>query len=470
MIDNLKKFKINQVITLDTEKIDKATLGSKHIKLISANSILWNVKIFNEILDAKKFKNIKKIKINNKINDIYLNRKSVELSYFNFSKLNKLNNEFFFYNLAIPKKIKFEFLLRNFQIPLFARQEKRKILLDGDKSIRKKWREKYKFKNTSNEFVNFLNKTIPEVFPRVFLDKFYLLKNISKKLNWPNEPNKILSSYAHFDDEVFKRYVSDLMSKKKSTYSIIQHGAGGIYKEHIGHFFEQKISNKYFTWGWKNNKKNFPLFITTNFDKNRKQNFNKAKFLLSIYQFPLFPQRSGFGYSWQHSRNTFYTNFLLNFLSNLNRGLIKNIYVKCIFLYKPCVQEIEIKKKFKDIKFINTTKKTHQINYSFQLTIETFLSTGFFESMSLNRPVILLFNSQLVNLNDKFDVWIKKLKKLKICFTNLSDAINFINSNHKNLKNWWYDKKLQKTREEFCSIFARNPEKYKKMFNEEISK
>ena len=95
MIDNLKKFKINQVITLDTEKIDKATLGSKHIKLISANSILWNVKIFNEILDAKKFKNIKKIKINNKINDIYLNRKSVELSYFNFSKLNKLNNEFF---------------------------------------------------------------------------------------------------------------------------------------------------------------------------------------------------------------------------------------------------------------------------------------------------------------------------------------------------------------------------------------
>ena len=111
--------------------------------------------------------------------------------------------------------------------------------------------------------------------------------------------------------------------------------------------------------------KKFPTFITTNFDKNRKQNFNKAKFLLSIYQFPLFPQRSGFGYSWQHSRNTFYTNFLLNFLSNLNRGLIKNIYVKCIFLYKPCVQEIEIKKKFKDIKFINTTKKHTKLTILF---------------------------------------------------------------------------------------------------------
>ena len=71
---------------------------------------------------------------------------------------------------------------------------------------------------------------LPEVFPRIFLDKFYLLKNISGKLNWPNEPKKIVSSYAHFDDEVFKSYVSNLMSKKKSTYSIIQHGAGGFIK------------------------------------------------------------------------------------------------------------------------------------------------------------------------------------------------------------------------------------------------
>ena len=163
----------------------------------------------------------------------------------------------------------------------------------------------------------------------------------------------------------FKSYVSNLMSKKKSTYSIIQHGAGGIYKEHIGHFFEQKISNKYFTWGWKNNKKNFPLFVTTNFDKNLKQNFNKAKFLLSIYQFPLFPQRSGFGYSWQYSRNTFYTNFLLKFLSDLNRDLIKNIYVKCIFLHKPCVQEIEIKKNLKILNLSIQRKKLTKLTILF---------------------------------------------------------------------------------------------------------
>lgn len=470
MIENLKKVNVNRIITLDTKRVDIATLNSKHIKLISTNSILWNIKIFNEILDTKNFKNIEKIKIKKKTNDIYINKKSVELNYLNFSKLNKLNTDFFFYNLAISKRMKFEFLLKNLQIPLFAKQEKRKILLNNDKTIRKKWKEKYKFKNTSNNFVNFLNKIIPEIFPRIFLDKFSYVKNTSRKLNWPKEPKKIISSFGHFDDDVFKSYVSDLMSKKKSTYSIIQHGAGGIYKEHIGHFFEQKISNKYFTWGWKNNKKNYPLFVTTNFDKTRKQNFSKTKFLLPIYQFPLFPQRSGFGYSWHYSKNTFYTNFLLNFLSHLKKDLIKNIHVKCIFLYKPCIEEIEIKKKFKGIKFINTSKKTHQISHSFQLTIETFLSTGFFESMTLNRPVILLFNPHLINLNKEFYIWIKKLRERKICFTNLSDAIKFINFSHTNLKNWWYDKKLQNTREEFCNAFARDPEKYKKKFYEKISK
>ena len=64
--------------------------------------------------------------------------------------------------------MKFEFLLKNFQIPLFARQEQKKILLNSDKTIRKKWKEKYKFKNTSNDFVNFLNKMLPEVFQEYF--------------------------------------------------------------------------------------------------------------------------------------------------------------------------------------------------------------------------------------------------------------------------------------------------------------
>ena len=81
------------------------------------------------------------------------------------------------------------------------------------------------------------------------------------------ETKKILSSYAHFDDEVFKNYKSNL---KNTKYYIFQHGAAGMYNEHVSQFFEEKLSDRYFTWGWKNNNKTFPLFVTSSFNNNKK--------------------------------------------------------------------------------------------------------------------------------------------------------------------------------------------------------
>ena len=81
-----------------------------------------------------------------------------------------------------------------------------------------------------------------------------------------------------------------------------------MYNEHVSQFFEEKLSDRYFTWGWKNNNKTFPLFVTSSFNNNKKSlnlSSKKIKILLSIYQFPLFPQRSSYGYTKDLSRNTF---------------------------------------------------------------------------------------------------------------------------------------------------------------------
>ena len=468
MVLAIKKRNFKKIITLETKNISLATASSTHIKITSLNSILWNTKLFNEILKFQGFKKLEKIKIKKNFENSYVNKKNIKLKYLNFNKLNKLNTEFFFYNLAIPKKLKINFLLRNLQIPLFSKTEEKKVLLPNEVEIRERWKKTYKFKNSSDKFVNFLNTMMPHVFPRIYLDKFVEVQNISKNLNWPKKPKKILSSYAHFDDEVFKNFASKLISSKKTKYLTFQHGAAGMYKEHVGQFFAEKLSHKHFTWGWKNNKNNFPLFVISNF--NNKNNIKlKVKILLSIYQFPLFPQRSSYGYTCDFSRNTYYTNYLISFLSGLKKNLIKNTYVKCQILHRPCLQENQIRKKFKKIKFINTLKKSHQISHDFQLTIETFLSTGFFESMTLNRPVILLFDKNLSNVNKKFHYWIKKLKRNNICFDTLKDANKFLNHKTKDLEAWWFNKSLQKTRIEFCNIYARNPKQYENIFNKKIA-
>ena len=463
----IKKKKIKKIITLDTRSVNLATTSSTDLKIISLNSILWNIKVFNRIFKFQGFKKIEKINIKRGFEKSYINKKFARLKFLNFNNLNKVNNEFFLYNLAIPKKLRIKFLLKNLQIPLKIQDEK-KISFCQMKKIKRNMEKTYKYKKSSNKFENFLNASIPDAFPRIYLDKFKQVESISKNLNWPKKPKKILSSYAHFDDEVFKNYKSNL---KNTKYYIFQHGAAGMYNEHVSQFFEEKLSDRYFTWGWKNNNKTFPLFVTSSFNNNKKSlnlSSKKIKILLSIYQFPLFPQRSSYGYTKDLSRNTFYTNYLISFLAGLNKDLIKNVFIKCQYLYKPCLQEAQIKKNFKKIKFISTLKKSHQISQDFHLTVETFLSTGFFESMTLNRPVILLFNKNLTNINKRFLFWVKKLKKDKICFESLKEANQFLNNKSVNLKKWWFGKNLQKTRIDFCKLYARNPLEYENTFEKKI--
>ena len=461
MVLEIKKRNFKKIITLETKNISLATASSEHIKIVSLNSILWNTKLFNEILKFQDFKKLKKIKIKKNFENSYVNKKNIKLKYLNFNKLNKLNTEFFFYNLAIPKKLRINFLLKNLQIPLFSKTEEKNVSLPNEKKIREKWKKTYKFKNSSDKFLNFLNAMIPHVFPRVYLDKFVEVQNISKNLNWPKKPKIILSSYGHFADEIFKIYASNLISNG-TKYFIFQHGAAGMYKEHVGQFFEEKLSYKYLTWGWKNNNKNIPMFVNTKLHQSAKFENKKVKnkILFSIYHFPIFPQRSAFGYSCRFGINTYYTNYLIKFLRGLNKNSIKKIFVKNYKLYEPCVQENVIKKEFKNIKFINTNKFSYQINHKFDLTIETYMSTGFFESMMLNRPVILLFEKKLINVDESFTKWIKKLKLSKICFDNLNEANNFLNHEFRNLNKWWNTKNLQRVRLEFCNNFARSPEKF----------
>ena len=116
-----------------------------------------------------------------------------------------------------------------------------------------------------------------------------------------------------------------------------------------------------------------------------------------------------------------------------------------------------LKKKFKGMKFIKTKKMVYKITQDFSLVIETYLSTGFLETMSQNRPAIVLLNEKMINLDkDAINIF-KKLKNVNICFTDMKKAASFLSSKVNNLEDWWNDKKLQRVRSEFCEKYARNP-------------
>ena len=94
------------------------------------------------------------------------------------------------------------------------------------------------------------------------------------------------------------------------------------------------------------------------------------------------------------------------------------------------------------------------------------MGTPFFESIYLNRPTILIFNSKVhLDFDQRFLKFLKEFKKAKICFENPSEAASFLNINYKNLEKWWRDNKKQKILNEFCEYFCRKSKNLGEDFN-----
>ena len=252
---------------------------------------------------------------------------------------------------------------------------------------------------------------LPNIFPSIYLENYKNIDKISYKNNWPKNPKFILSSYGHYIDEIFKFYLSRSVSQG-SKYMIFQHGAAGMYKNHMGQFFEERICDYYFTWGWKKSKKNIPFCVTKKISINQENKiFRNKNILILIYQMPLMPIKTAYGNSNFSILNKHYTEFLMKFLESIKPKIRKNIFLKSLNWYKPFIQLETIKNKFKEIKTLKSTKKVHEISNDYCLTIETYLSTAL-ESMYQNRPTIILLDENMTNLDLQAEILFKNSRAL----------------------------------------------------------
>ena len=82
-----------------------------------------------------------------------------------------------------------------------------------------------------------------------FLENFSKINKVASNINWPKKPNFILTSYGHYNDEIFKSYCAH-QEKKGSKLFVFQHGAGGIFsdKEFFALRSDLNTSNSFLSW------------------------------------------------------------------------------------------------------------------------------------------------------------------------------------------------------------------------------
>lgn len=453
-----RNYQIKTVYNLNFDNkvfIPDSTIHARDIMTEAGNNY-WNHQVFINIVKYKYEKKIKIEKITAKKNfDIRSVVSSLSKGLQYHQVLNySCNRSHFFYDISL--KNKFIYVLRYFNKFFFKKKIKIKSINLQKKNNRENF---YLFDTTSDKFINFVNFSLEWNFPRIFLENYCKLEDIYKKLNWPKKPEYIYSETAHNFDEVYKIY----LAKKKlmgSKIAFFQHGFGGYFanNNYYNIFYEKKICDKYFAWGSNLKEKKVANISLHYLNSHKKYAYNcqsKMGILIELYDFNEVPQRTPNGYLSSYDRKIITTNMVNDLLINLQSDIKNFINFKILNQSNKKLIENSIKSSFSKVKFLNTEKRSYHLINKFNLQIHFFLGTGFFESMYLNFPVILICDERLLDKLDlNFKRMIQSLKDVNIVFGSSKKASQFINNNYFNIKEWWFNKKLQNVRNQFVKKYC----------------
>ena len=454
----MKNYQIKKIYDLNFNNksfIPDSTIHFRDIILTDKNNY-WNHQIFINILKydyAKKTK-IKKIilKKNFDIKNV-ISSLSQQLQYHDVLNYPS-SKKHFFYDISLHNKL--IFILKNLCKFFFKIRIKTKYLNFQKKNNRNKF---YLYNKINDKFIDFLNHELEWNFPKIFLENYSQLEDTYSKLNWPKKPKYIYSELAHNFNEVFKIY---LAKKKLSGSEIVffQHGYGGYFidNNYYNIYYEKKICDKYYAWGTNLKEKkvaNISIHYLNSHKTNTYNSKKKSGILIELYDFIEAPFRLPNGYLSSYDRKIITINMVSDLFINLNYDIKKIINFKILNQSNKKILEDSIKKSFSKAKFLNTKKRSYHLSHKFNLQIHFFLGTGFFETMYLNYPVILIYDAKLSDKVDlKFKKMIQYLMDVNIVFESSKKASQFINNNYFSIKEWWFNKNLQNVRNQFVKKYC----------------
>jgi len=423
-----------------------------------ANSNSWREWTFGEIL-----KNSSK----NKINFVDIDKKKSFLKKTNYSLLApnlfflRKNPKIFFYKLELNKKIKLN-LFKKFKFAFLKYSEKR-IYFNKNNIINRNLLENLNSSiKTECSFQKLLMAQIKHSLPKIFYENYSELKEINKKINWPEKTKYLLTSYGGVYDEPFKLFCAENEYLNKSQkLCVLQHGYGNFFKcdDFYNIYLDRRVSDIYLTWGKKIKNNSVPFFYPKYIKKKSSFKYDVKKNILFLTYsfnsgliFPVDSFKNGNIINYESARK------ILNFNKRIDNNLNKRIFFKNLNMNLRNDFEKSLKSKIPSIKFYKKNIKLIEIIDNYNLFIHHFLGTPFFECMSFNKPSIIIFDEKnSFPLDDEFKKFLVKFHKLKILFYDEKKAADFINKNFSKLEEWWNTKELQLTIKKFSELYCFNP-------------
>jgi putative transferase (TIGR04331 family) len=400
--DIIEEFYLDKVIFIDHFSSTDINLEAD---LFNRKSLLINAISFFDRL-------IKKLTYNNK----YFFFKS----YFKINKLIRFN---FFLN-QLPRLYFFDF---NYNYNKFQKRGISKIL--GKFGI-------------DNQFTQYIRKRIYADLPFSYLENFDVIWKYTNSLNY--NPEIIFTANAHFNDEVFKIWAAEMVSRGKKL--ILSHHGGAFPPSFCNLYHEEECSNIYTTWFKEFNakQKQLPPNKISAIEINKNGyfcsiiGFESTRYTLRAEAAPL-----------THQCISCYDQ-VVTFCHYLDKDIFKNLRIRPYESMGWGLKDRyvnEFGSKFIDAK---NSYKTFLSNS--KILIVTYPQTTFSEAFSSGKPTILLYKNELFELIETSNEIVNELIEAKIIFIDPEKAANHINNIWSNPNAWWESEIVIEARNKFYKV------------------
>ena len=362
-------------------------------------------------------------------------------------------NRYFLISSYFPLPLLLKISLR---LRIFPLLESPKLPIKFKEKLKEMGRNEFLKCSGIDEFGSLVVKTLPENFPKIYLENYADACYFSKKY-FPKKVKIIVTANAFASNDNFKIWCAHKV-EEDVPYLILQHGGNyGCARWNSSEDYETKVADNYFTYGWTDKqKKNVIKFFANrlHFVGNRKMKGLQSGYILwvlasfpryaySMYSVPVGPQ-------------------FLKYLEDQGKFL-KSLCPKArrLIRCRPYMHEYgwEDLKRIKEyagkFQIANTRVSMWKQLKKCRMFVCTFNATALLEAFVANVPTVIYWDPSYWEIRHEARDYFNALHRLGILHYDAESAANKVNLTFDYSINWWNQKNIQEVIDACCERFAR---------------
>ncbi len=302
---------------------------------------------------------------------------------------------------------------------------------------------------TSGDFSGALRSLLPLCIPAVFLEGYQGFRAQVLALNKP-QPRIVYTANALDLNLTFKFLVAEWREQGTILLSH-QHGGGyGIDRIHVIEDFETRVSDLFYSWGWRGeNPKIQPLSVGIH---RAKRSRHSQQILLICTTYP----RNVYRLHFQPMPGTIETMIrdTVDFVSTFSEQgnlLIRPHFIDFGLGFLEKLKEVAPNAKYD----ITNRRPTPFERYGqSRLVVHNYLGTSWLETLALNIPTVCFFDSNTYDFRAEVKPFIEVFEHVGILHRSGREAARFVCDTSTDIETWWQRPDVQKIRRAFCANYA----------------